>query len=523
MTALACAVLAALSIWEYPSRQPAHENLNRQLAAASRAKDTAKFESVCRKGVELLPDDPVWHYNLACAYARRLAAEDAYDELETAIDLGFRDARAIESDADFRGISSDRRFRDVVKYARRMKDLPVTTGPFASVPALGGYGRPVTLGGQNLSWNYDVGAFVAQMELSGDDTLPYAGDLYMNRDAGHSPLDNIAQYPGLTVVRFDEEGRLREADLNAANTLFPYPVFGNCSRAYTRGSLWRSIPRSLMSTDCRRIGQQFRLYVSNQVWSYPACEDFQPTGKNGDVFASVTPYWIVTQGRSWSDRPYVKAALAASGALKRPVKREIVKRGLLAPTVQALLRKSLKGVANEDDYLTPKAHPTCFPPGAVDLARLRAAAAALETGTIPPLARIASVALAGEKPNVPPGLPELTYATPCAWAFVLRAPERERTFEIRATGGATYAFAAVHDEKSLARVEAKGAVARVTIDRSGMTPTNRIDVAVFARTAESGWGAPAFVSFAVVDASAPYSDPALTPAPAKAKKEDPAE
>ena len=39
------------------------------------------------------------------------------------------------------------------------------------------------------------------------------------------------------------------------------------------------------------------------------------------------------------------------------------------------------------------------------------------------------------------------------------------------------------------------------------------DVAVFAKNAKSGWGAPSFVSFAVVDPAAPYSDPVLTPPP----------
>ena len=46
-----------------------------------------------------------------------------------------------------------------------------------------------------------------------------------------------------------------------------------------------------------------------------------------------------------------------------------------------------------------------------------------------------------------------------------------------------------------------------------MSPTNRVDVAVFARRKGTGWGAPAFVSFAVVDPSAEYSDPVLTPRP----------
>ena len=44
-----------------------------------------------------------------------------------------------------------------------------------------------------------------------------------------------------------------------------------------------------------------------------------------------------------------------------------------------------------------------------------------------------------------------------------------------------------------------------------MSVTNRIDIGVFGRNADTGWGAPSYVSFAVVDPSAPYSDPVLTP------------
>ena len=62
------------------------------------------------------------------------------------------------------------------------------------------------------------------------------------------------------------------------------------------------------------------------------------------------------------------------------------------------------------------------------------------------------------------------------------------------------------------------AVARITIRRDALSPTNRVDVAVFARGKDTDWGAPAFVSFAVIDPSAPYSDPFLLPQDQQAQK-----
>ena len=63
------AVLAVLSIWDYPSRQQEHDRLRRQFVAAVRSGDTVTMEETCRKGVKLLPDDPTWQYNLACSLA----------------------------------------------------------------------------------------------------------------------------------------------------------------------------------------------------------------------------------------------------------------------------------------------------------------------------------------------------------------------------------------------------------------------------------------------------------------------
>ena len=62
----------------------------------------------------------------------------------------------------------------------------------------------------------------------------------------------------------------------------------------------------------------------------------------------------------------------------------------------------------------------------------------------------------------------------------------------------------------LSKAPFKG-VADLEIDRSLMSVTNRIDIGVFGRNDGTGWGAPSYVSFAVVDPSAPYSDPVLTP------------
>ena len=507
MSAL-CLLLAVLSIWDYPARFPMHDRLCRQFRVAVREGDTATMEETCRKGVKLLPDDPTWHYNLACSlayFANR--TEEAFDELETAVDLGFRDRAMIEQDTDLKRLSALPRYKELLEYADFMKMRPLLTGPMATVEATGVFGNAVALGEQNLGWDFESGSFVARLKLVAGSSGGNVGDLYMNRDGRHAMLD-VTNYPGVTVVQFDEEGRKRRMDMSFPNVLFPYPTFGNASLAITQGPFRRSLPRALMTTEAAQLNRMAKFYLSNQTWAFPSVFDTAPVGTNGDLFASVTPYWLTTAGRSWSDLPYLRAALTASRSLDPRAKAAIVRQQLLAPTVQTLIRKSLKGVMTEEDYLTAKAHPTALPPNGVDLARLTASAKALTAAAVPPLVPVAVAAAPVAKKPVHP---ELTYASSFAWAFVLRAEEDRREFLVTARGAKEYAFVQTHGKDVDVKIErVRPDAAKVTIDRRGLNPTNRVDIMVCGRNPGTGWGAPSYVSFARMDPGVPCSDPALT-------------
>jgi hypothetical protein len=85
-------------------------------------------------------------------------------------------------------------------------------------------------------------------------------------------------------------------------------------------------------------------------------------------------------------------------------------------------------------------------------------------------------------------------------------------FTLTAKGSEDFAFAVVHDDLGAARLDRLSHdTALVTLDKRKMSPTNRVDVAVFGRLKSTSWGAPSYISFAVVDSAAPYSDPVLTP------------
>lgn len=510
MTSVGCAILVAVSIFDYPRLQPRHEALKSQMVSAIRESDTFAMRTACLKATEIFPEDPVWNYNLACAYSKAGKAENALKALEKAIRCGYRDSRAISQDADFRPISDMEKFHELLDLADTLRNVPVAFGPLSAIPVKAKAGETVIVDEHNLMWDFDKACFAAKMELASGSFGGNQGDLYLNRDRGHSCLA-LKDFPGLTPVRMSSAAKEKGVDLDFPNTLFPYPVFGNCSRALVSGPMWRSLPRALMTTQAYRLKSMSAFYLSNQFWVFPALNDCPPLGRHGDIFASQTPYWIATQGRSWSDQYYLRAALEVSRTLKPNVKKEIVGRGHLAATIQAVIRKSLKSVTNETDYLTSRAHPTAFPANGLDMARLKNLASSLTTDLIPPVARIKGVAVGQTKKGEGAAeLSELSFVSPCAWAFVLRKSDTPRTFIIGAAGAEEYSFAQVHGGKGAAKIEKLRAdVARVTIDRTSITQSNRVDIAVFGRTEKSDWGAPSFVSFAVLDPGAEYCDPAL--------------
>ena len=509
MTHILILLLATLSLWDYPARWRNHVVLRNQFVAAFRQGDTETMVETCQKGVNLLPDDPTWHYNLACSLAYMKKPDSALDELEQAIDLGFRDADKIAADSDLQRLKGNARYKELIEYAREMARRPMLWGPMANCEATGVFGSTILMGEQNFAWNFDTGCFDAKLKLVPGGKGGNVGDLYMNRDGEHSLL-KAESFPGLTIIKLDQDGRERGMDLNAPNMLFPYPVFGNCSRAFMDPNYWRSMPRALMTTESFRLGEMLRYYLSNQIWVYPANQDFG--GQYGDVFQSVCPYFFVTQGASWSDQYYLKAALTASANLKPEVKAEIVKRGALGPVMQMLIHRNLSTVSNETDYVSAKAWPTVLPPNGLDMPRLVKDAKNLKVSDIAPVVplviRDADTPVRANEGNV---FPECTYVTPLASAFILRADQNERTFQIAARGAVEYCFAIVHGSAQLQKLTAD--TYQIVLDKSSLSPTNRVDLAVFGRTATSPWGAPSFVSFSAVDPSAPYSDPALTVIP----------
>lgn len=65
--------------------------------------------------VQLRPNDPLVHYNLACSFALLKRTDLALKTLRRAIELGYRDFRYMREDRDLDAVREDPRFRQLLR------------------------------------------------------------------------------------------------------------------------------------------------------------------------------------------------------------------------------------------------------------------------------------------------------------------------------------------------------------------------------------------------------------------------
>ena len=99
-------VTPVFDVWRQPQVWPRHIQLRNSFLQSIHRGDTKGMEAISRAGVELMPEDPTWRYNHACALAYRESPESALVDLEMAVQLGFRNADAIEKDSDLARINT---------------------------------------------------------------------------------------------------------------------------------------------------------------------------------------------------------------------------------------------------------------------------------------------------------------------------------------------------------------------------------------------------------------------------------
>jgi tetratricopeptide (TPR) repeat protein len=90
-------------------------------------KDLVAAEPVCRRSVELFPDEPIGYYNLAMLRMLSGDPEGALAHLERDAELGDTDFDYLLGDEVFAPLRADRRFQALVQRMRRAAATPATT------------------------------------------------------------------------------------------------------------------------------------------------------------------------------------------------------------------------------------------------------------------------------------------------------------------------------------------------------------------------------------------------------------
>ncbi len=339
------------------------------------------------------------------------------------------------------------------------------------------------------------------------------GDLYDNRDRGHSRLRPDA-FPQLARVTYSDAAVAADLDYGLNDKLrFGAPTLGNSSTAITAGPLWRSLPRYAMTrADGAGPMRLWQTASANAVYVHPAHKDYG--GDRGDLFPANTPYLLVSRGSSGSDKPFLEAVAMILAALRPDTKARAAAAGMINPLVQMIFRRSQQHVTSAAIYHSGDAHPAAFAAYDINLARMVSLANSIQADALPAEARLRVVEEALGTEGVDffgQGLSERLFDTPQAVARVWRSAAGRRTMllsaeDSRDANGRPLAFtwALLQGDPAKVRIEPLdgGKQARVTIDWHDPFPiseenpqtTARVDIGVFAHNGVHD-SAPAILSW----------------------------
>ncbi len=537
------------SVFDLPQAQARYVAAQQQIISALQKKDFAAAETLCREVLKAMPNDGGTLYNLACIQALQGRKDEAFQVLEQAFGAGYFEADHLEKDADLAVLREDGRYAALVQRMREAREKAsrdaAANQPDEPPPAMAKNGV-VTVEEQNVRWDPGLGVFRVFLKAESNFEAPICkgygkagdllrewqkdgsaagsvGDFYDNRDSDHSNM-SWETFPQLTRIEYGEAAKKHQLHYGLPlRLLFNGIVIGNSSTALTNGPFWRSQVRyALTLPDLPALLSLH--YFGNHLYVYPEHRDHDPEGPgadgkpregHGDVFFCNIPYVLISQGSSGSDQPFLNAAAAALAAFAPEVKQELARRGLIAPALQMLLRRSQKNASAADDYFTGKAHPTVFDSTQLDEVRLVTLAHEMKPDSLPP-AVILRVKEEDPMPTVgvdcfDSQTAERIFDTPCAISRVAKSTRYWRRMVVSAEASRdadgkplTFRWAVLRgkaEEIEIKKLNEAGSLVELRIPWHQRRPvwpgadisSNRVDIGAFASNG-SEWSAPAFVS-----------------------------
>tara|TARA_Y100001934_G_scaffold282554_1_gene396848 strand:- start:1398 stop:3410 length:2013 start_codon:yes stop_codon:yes gene_type:complete len=512
-----------------------------QVIALIRTKRLEQAEALLRAMTKRYPKSPTVQYNLACVLSLGGRIDESFGFLTKAVELGFRKVDHLKQDTDLINIRKDARFATVLKAAAVPMDGKAWP-QFDQASISVGENGAVQVTESNVGFNQRNGMFMAlvrpeaglaEKPIMKEDgkvsallakwyeagtAAGNAGDLYDNHDGDHSNM-KFEAYPQLTRIEFGPAIRQRQLHSGLQrHFIFSGITLGNSSTALTKGKYWRSQARGAL-TQPNGASRLALHYLGNHLYFYPEHRDHD-VGHNGngggygDVFPANTPYLVVSQGSSGSDRAFMDAFAATLAAFRPEVKKKLALNGMLISTMQMIFRRSNSHLQNAKEYFNGKAHPTVFDSKHLDVVRMIRRAHSIEIDSLPPFAQF-KVA----KEDLP--VPNRDYFdfrphqrlfdTPCAVARVYKttAPIYSLTLDAQSSRDINgkpliFRWVVLRGDGSrieIEKLEDKGSVVEVRVpwhDRRPVLPgsaleSNRVDVGLFVGNGDH-WSAPAILS-----------------------------
>lgn len=447
-----------VGLFELPAVTKAERHAERLAKSGDLAGATALIDQlIARYGGASRP-----HADRAVILAAQGRDVAAFDELAKAISLGLPNLEAMLAAAPLSRLGADPRIAALIAAAPSPQEPPAPPPP----TRVDSSQAPISTA--NTFWSPNLSRLVSRFEmLPGMRRFPLAdgkpegpmaelqvwvargraagnvGDLYDNRDGGHSTLSHL-RATQISHVVYPPEAQA--AGLHyGQNTqiLFDAPTIGNSSTA-TSGALWRSQGR-LALTSPEGAARLWQLYASNHLYLFPEHMDHDsvipPAGAvaadaapgKGDLIPANTPYMLITQGSSRSDLPAIRASVAILAAFQPKVKTFLKERGLIAPTIQQIFRRGQGGIETDEAYLSPAAHPVVFDGRRINLGRMITLANTLKAEEAPPVVLLSmeedAVVLSRHGLLFPDGgLDERLFDSPSAIARVWRGEADTRRY-----------------------------------------------------------------------------------------------
>ncbi len=330
----------------------------------------------------------------------------AVASLYQAVRNGFSEPQRLLQDPEFHALRSDARFPLLIRKAA-VAATRVASGP-AIVRSRQIEKRTAVVDEANTFWSDRthslVSVFVESAAPAGDYRPPviqrqdavaellngwvrdgsaagFRGVLYDNRDRDHSTLPR-AVFSDLAFVEYAPAVQLTGSDFGAhPEHRFTLPTFGNSSTANVGNVLWCSNARRLANSELKLM-QAMQAWGDNHLYCYPEHEDYDAV--HGDVFAMNLPCWVISQGSSGSDQPFLEAIAMCLAAFSPDVRTELQGRGQLMQATQWVMRQCWNFIGEPEDYFSGRAHAVVAQGSELNVERMVRLAHQLTVDQLPP-------------------------------------------------------------------------------------------------------------------------------------------